>query len=80
VTSFLGAIHVMDQRAYEVALNSPTPERALLWILMALYLVWFLLMFSKGIGAAQRVRSGAAALLGAVAFATYQGVFLIFNR
>jgi hypothetical protein len=33
VTAGLGAFHVIDQRAYEDALNAPTALRALLWLL-----------------------------------------------
>ena len=80
LTSFLGAVHVIDQREYEHILNSPTIWRTLLWIQFAIYLVWFLLLFSKGIGAAQRLRRGPSILLGVIAFVIYQFVFLIFNR
>jgi hypothetical protein len=80
VTSFLGALHIINQRQYEVALNSPTIWRDLLWFLMAAYLVWFILLFSKGIGAAQRIRRGPAFALGVTAFFVYQTVFFIFNR
>ena len=80
VSSFLGAIHVIDQRAYEAALNGLTFWRALLWVLMTLYLVWFLVAFAKAVGASQRVGPGPAALLGTLAFVSYQLVFLVFNR
>ena len=80
LTSFLGAVHIIDQREYEHILNSPTLWRTLLWIQFAIYLLWFLLLFSKGIGAAQRLRRGPAIFLGVIAFVIYQFVFLIFNR
>lgn len=78
--TFLGAIGVIDLREYEVALNSPTIWRTILWILYGLYFIFFFLLFPKGIGAAQRIRSGPAILIGVVAFIVYQGVFVIFNR
>lgn len=37
VTSALGASRVMDQRAYEDAMSSPTPFRTLIWALMMAY-------------------------------------------
>ena len=80
VTSFLGAVHVINQREFEDALNAPTFWRALLWFLMTLYAVWFVVAFAAGIGAAQRVRRGPAVILGAIGFVIYQGVLLIFIR
>jgi hypothetical protein len=80
VTSALGAFGVLDQRRYEDAMSSPTPYRMLIWTLMLGYLIAFLVLFTKGIGAAQRVRTRAAAMLALLAFAAYQGVFCLFNR
>jgi hypothetical protein len=80
LTSFLGAIHVISQREYEVALNSPTIWRTLLWIQMAAYLFWFLFLFGKGIQKVQAVKGWQAALIGTIGFIMYQGFFLIFNR
>ena len=78
--AFLGAIGVINLREYEVALNSPTIWRTILWILYGLYFILFFLLFPKGIGAAQRIRSGPAILAGVLAFMVYQSVFVIFNR
>jgi hypothetical protein len=78
--SFLGAIGIINQREYEIALNSPTIWRTILWIFYGLYLLLFLILFPKGVGAAQRIRRGPAILIGVLAFVVYQGVFLIFNR
>lgn len=80
LTSFLGAVRVIDQREYEVILNSPTVWRALLWVQMAVYLAWFILLFSKGIKAAHGLKNAAAILIGTIGFLAYQGFFLIFNR
>lgn len=79
-SSFLGAIGVINMSEYEIALNSPTIWRTILWILYGLYLILFLILFPKAIGAAQRLRRGPAILVGILAFLVYQGVFLIFNR
>jgi hypothetical protein len=78
--TFLGAIGILNLREYEVALNSPTIWRTILWILYGLYIILFLVLFPKGVGAAQRIRRGPAILVGVLAFLVYQGVFVIFNR
>jgi hypothetical protein len=78
--SFLGAIGILNLRAYEVALNSPTIWRTILLTLYGLSAIWFIVLFPKGIGAAQRIRRGPAVLVGVLAYLVYQGVFLIFNR
>jgi hypothetical protein len=78
--TFLGAIGVINLRAYEVALNSPTIWRTILWVFYGLYLILFLVLFPKGIGAAQRIRRGPAILIGVLAYIVYQGVFVVFNR
>lgn len=79
-SSFLGAIGVINLSEYEIALNSPTIWRTILWIFYGLYLILFLVLFPKGIGSAQRMQRGPAILVGVLAFLVYQGVFLIFNR
>jgi hypothetical protein len=78
--SFLGAVGLLDQRWYELALNSPTIWRALLWLIYGASTLFFLISFPKAIGAAQKLPRGPAILIGILAFFIYQGVFLIFNR
>ena len=80
VTSFLGAVHVIDQRGYEEALNSPTVWRTLLWIMMILYLVWFVALFAAGARAVHRLSRAQSLVVGIIAFIIYQGFFFIFNR
>ena len=80
LTSFLGAIHVIDQRNYEILLNSPTIWRTLLWIQMILYLIWFSFLFSIGVKTVYKVKTRQAILLGIIGFLVYQLFFLIFNR
>jgi hypothetical protein len=80
LTSFLGAIHVISQKDYEVALNSPTIWRTLLWIQMLIYLLWFLFLFREGVQKVHGLKGWKAALAGTAGFAAYQGFFLIFNR
>jgi len=78
--SFLGAIGILNQREYEVALNSPTIWRVILLTLYTLSIIWFIILFPKAIGAAQRIRRGPAVFVGVLAYVVYQGVFVIFNR
>jgi len=80
VTTFLGWLRVIDQRWYEDAMSTPTPFRTMLYVLMAGYLAWFFLTFTKGVGAAHRLRTGPAAVAGTVGVLSYQLVFVIFNR
>jgi hypothetical protein len=78
--SFLGAIGVLDLRWYEIALNSPTIWRTILWILYGAYFAAFLVLFPKAIGAAQQMKRLPSIFIGVLSFIVYQGVFLIFNR
>ena len=80
LTSFLGAMHLMNQRDYEVQLNSPTIWRTLLWIQMSIYLGWFIFLFAIGVKATHGVKNAQAIIIGAVGFIVYQLFFLIFNR
>lgn len=80
ISSFLGAVHIIDQRAYEATLNTPTVWRALLWAQMLLYLLWFIFLFTKGVSAVHSLKKWQAVCLGTVGFLVYQLFFLIFNR
>ena len=44
------------------------------------YLVWFVLLFSKGVGAAHRLSIARSAIAGTLGFVVYQLIFVIFNR
>jgi hypothetical protein len=80
LTSFLGGIHVINQRDYEIALNSPTIWRTLLWIQMIAYLIWFVILFSKSVKVVYRLSTGQSILLGTIGYFIYQLFFFIFNR
>jgi hypothetical protein len=79
-TSFLGAVQVISQRDYELALNTPTIWRTLLWIQMLAYLFAFIYLFSVAVKTIYGCRWGKSVLLGCLGFLLYQGFFLIFNR
>ncbi|MBE0643943.1 MAG: YIP1 family protein [Bacteroidetes bacterium] len=78
--SSLGAIGLLDLRWYEMALNSPTIWRAILLTLYAIYGILMLFLLIRGVKDAQRIKTAPAILIGFVAFALYQGMFLLFNR
>lgn len=80
LTSFLGATGVISQRAYEIALNSNTIWRAILWVQMAAYLFAFIYLFSIGVRVVYHCNRWISLLLGLMGFLAYQGFFLIFNR
>lgn len=80
ITSFLGAFHFIDQHTYETALNSPTIWRTLLWIQMLGYLVWFVILFSRGTKVVYEIKKWQSVFLGLTGFITYQMFFFIFNR
>jgi hypothetical protein len=80
LTSLMGAVHIINQREYELALNTPTIWRTILWILLVAYVAWFIILFSKGVKAVYTVKTWQATLLGSTAFIIYQLFFLIFNR
>ena len=78
--SFLGAIGLLDLRWYEVALNSPTIWRTILWTLYAIALVMLFVLLIKGVAAAQKIKPAPAIFIGCVAAVVYQGIFFVFNR
>jgi len=80
VTTFLGYLHVIDQRWYEDAMSTPTPFRTLIWTLMIGYVTWFGVMFTKGAGAAHRLRVIPSLMTGLVGVVVYNLLFVIFNR
>jgi Yip1 domain len=80
ITGFLGALHIINQHDYETALNSPTIWRALLWIQMIAYLIWFIFLFSKATKSVYHLTTGSSIQLGILGFLIYQFFFFIFNR
>jgi hypothetical protein len=47
---------------------------------MAAYLIWFIMLFSKGVKTVYAIKKCQAAVLGTIGFITYQFFFLLFNR
>ncbi len=80
ISSFLGAVHIIDQREYEAALNAPTVWRTLLWIQMTAYLVLFIIYFSVAVQTVYGLERRLSIIPGILGFLVYQFFFLIFNR
>lgn len=80
LTSFLGTVHVINQHDYEIALNSPTIWRTILWIQMFAYLAWFILLFSKSVKVVYGLSNRQSIFPALFGFIVYQLFFLIFNR
>jgi len=81
ITTFLGYVGGLDQRAYEDAMSTPgTMPHRLIWSLMIVYLFAFVALFTRGVTAAHGLRLFRALPAGVAGFAVYQGVFVLFNR
>ncbi|MCU0454458.1 MAG: hypothetical protein MUE68_12465 [Bacteroidetes bacterium] len=78
--TFLGAIGLLDLKAYEVALNTPTIWRTILWTCYVSSFVLFFFLFWKVTRVVQQIRNGPAFVIGSTAFVIYQVTFLVFNR
>jgi hypothetical protein len=79
-TSFLGAIKIIDQRDYEMKLNTPTIWRNFLLLQFLIYFIWFISLFSIGVRATKKYNWSKSIMLGTIGFFSYQLFFAIFNR
>jgi hypothetical protein len=78
--SFLSAIGVIDAKAHEIAMNSPTIFRTLLWIAYGAYAIAFAILFPLAVRVTQGLSLVPAVGIGIAGFAWFQVVFLVFNR
>ena len=78
--AFLGFTGVINIREYEKILNEPTFWRSLLWTLFAIYFVWFIVLFTKGMKEVQKTSPFVSLLLGITGLIVFQIIFLIFIR
>jgi hypothetical protein len=76
----LGNVGVVDLPSHELAMNEPGVARTVLWITLVAYAVAFFILFTKGLGAAQRIRVAPAAALAVLAVVVYQTVLFVFLR
>ena len=80
VVGVLGNVGVLDLPTHELAMNEPGTARTVLWIALVAYAVAFGVLFTKGLGAAQRLRAPVAAALAALGVVVYQSVLFLFLR
>lgn len=78
--SFLSAIGVINAREHEIAMNSPTIWRTLLWISYSLYFVLFIILFQRCVLSVHKLSKSLSFFIGSMSFAVFQTVFVIFNR
>jgi hypothetical protein len=78
--SFLAFTGIINMREYEKMLNEPTFWRSLLWTLFAIYFVWFIVLFTKGMKEVQKTSPLVSLLLGISGLVVFQLIFLIFIR
>jgi hypothetical protein len=78
--SFLSALRIIDARQHEIAMNSPTIFRTLLWTFYSIYFVAFLILFPLAIKVTQKLSTLKSIFIGWTGFIFFQIIFLIFNR
>jgi hypothetical protein len=78
--SFLSALKIVNAKEHEIAMNSPTIWRTLLWFFYSLYFIYFFLLFSKAVIVVHKLSKPKSILIGVISFLIFQMVFLLFNR
>ena len=78
--SFLSAVGVIDAKQHEIAMNSPTIFRTILWICYSIYFIAFLILFPTSVRVVHKLNRMKSIVIGSLAFIIFQTIFLIFNR
>jgi hypothetical protein len=78
--SFLSAVGVIDAREHEIAMNSPTIFRTILWCCYSVYFLLFLILFPLTVKVVHGLNAAKSILIGILAFIIFQVLFLLFNR
>lgn len=78
--SFLSAIGVIDARQHEIAMNSPTIFRTILWICYLIYFIAFFILFPLSVRVVHKLNWIKSIAIGFLSFIIFQTIFLIFNR
>lgn len=78
--SFSSSMGFIDAKQHEIAMNSPTIWRTLLWISVAIYTAVFLILFTKAIKTAHKLNTAMSIFIAFTGFAEFQLIFVIFNR
>jgi hypothetical protein len=80
VMSFLSATRVIDAREHEIAMNSPTIWRTILWLCFIIYFFAFISLFGRTVRVVHKVSPTAGFFIGTTAFVLFQLIFVVFNR
>ncbi len=78
--SFLSAIGIIDARQHEIAMNSPSIFRTILWICYLIYFIAFFILFPLSVRVVHKLNWIKSIGIGSLAFIIFQTIFLIFNR
>ncbi|GAB4300613.1 MAG: hypothetical protein Kow0098_28100 [Ignavibacteriaceae bacterium] len=78
--SFLSAVGVIDANQHEIAMNSPTIFRTILWIYYSIYFIAFFILFPVSVRVVHKINWIKSIIIGSLAFIIFQTIFLIFNR
>jgi len=78
--SVFAATGLLDARQHEIAMNSPTIFRTLLWICYAIYFFAFLVLFPLAVRVVHRLSPIWSVVVGWAGFAVFQTLFFLFNR
>jgi hypothetical protein len=80
VMSFLSAMQWIDASQHEIAMNTPTIWRTILWICFAIYFIAFITLFTKTVRVVHQLNKVKSLFIGFTGFVLFQLVFVIFNR
>lgn len=78
--SFFSVIGIISAGEHEIAMNSPTIFRTILWIFYTIYFIAFCILFPLTVRVVHKLSWPASIVIGISAFLIFQIIFLIFNR
>lgn len=78
--SFLSAVKIIDAKEHEIAMNSATIWRTLLWFFYSLYFIAFFILFPLCTSVVHKLSKSLSIVIGLISFFVFQIFFLLFNR
>lgn len=78
--SFLSATGIIDAGEHEIAMNTPTIFRTILWACYSIYFIAFLILFPLGVRIVHKLSKAKSIAIGVTSFVIFQILFLVFNR
>ncbi|MEI7492577.1 MAG: hypothetical protein WCK92_14345 [Bacteroidota bacterium] len=78
--SFFSMVRVIDAHQHEIAMNTPTVWRAILWTCFVIYFFAFPALFYRTVRAVHSLGRAASLFTAITGFIVFQLIFLIFNR